>query len=73
MPNYDRGLVLAGMLVVFALILVLIGGKKGIMALLGLAYTLAGIWFLLLPLILRGAPPIPASIAIAALTPRPPC
>ena len=67
-PNYDRGLVLAGMLVVFALILVLIGGKKGIMALLGLAYTLAGIWFLLLPLILRGAPPIPASIAIAALT-----
>ena len=56
------------MLVVFALILVLIGGKKGIMALLGLAYTLAGIWFLLLPLILRGAPPIPASIAIAALT-----
>ena len=67
-PNYDRGSVLIGMLVVFCLILVLVGGKKGIMALLGLAYTLAGIWFLLLPLILRGAPPIPASIAIAALT-----
>ena len=67
-PNYDRGSVLIGMLVVFCLILVLVGGKKGIMALLGLAYTLAGIWFLLIPLLLRGAPPIPTSVAIAALT-----
>ncbi len=67
-PNYDRGIVLVGMLVVFAAILILTGGKKGVMALLGLAYTLAGIWFLLLPLILRGAPAIPCSIAIATLT-----
>ena len=67
-PNYDRGRVLAGMIAVFALMLVLIGGKKGIMALLGLVYTLLGIWFLLIPLILRGMPSIPAAIAIAALT-----
>ena len=67
-PNYDRGGVLLGMLIVFALVLIAIGGKKGIMALLGLAYTLAGIWFLLIPLVLRGAPSIPASVAIAALT-----
>ena len=67
-PNYDRGTILFGMLAVFALILVAIGGKKGVMALLGLAYTLAGIWFLLIPLVLRGAPSIPAAVAIAALT-----
>ena len=67
-PNYDRGGVLLGMLVVFALLLIAIGGKKGVMALLGLAYTLAGIWFLLIPLVLRGVPSIPASVAIAALT-----
>ena len=67
-PNYDRGGVLLGMLIVFALVLIAIGGKKGVMALLGLTYTLAGIWFLLIPLVLRGAPSIPASVAIAALT-----
>ena len=67
-PNYDRGGGLLGMLIVFALLLVAIGGKKGVMALLGLGYTLAGIWFLLIPLVLRGAPSIPAAVAIAALT-----
>ena len=67
-PNYDRGIVLMGMLAVFALLLILIGGKKGIMALLGLIYTLAGIWFLLIPMVLKGAPSIPSAIFIAALT-----
>lgn len=67
-PNYDRGTVLLAMVGVFALILVLIGGKKGIMALLGLLYTLAGVWFLLIPMVLRGAPPIPSAVAVAALT-----
>lgn len=38
------------------------------MALLGLAYTLAGVWFLLIPMVLRGAPPIPSAVAVAALT-----
>ena len=67
-PNYDRGPVLAGMIAVFALLLVIIGGKKGIMALLGLTYTLAGVWFLLIPMVLRGAPPILSAVLIAALT-----
>ena len=67
-PNYDRGIVLVGMLVVFGLLLIIIGGKKGIMALLGLAYTLAGIWYLLIPMVLKGAPSIPSAVLIAALT-----
>ena len=67
-PNYDRGAVLLGMVAAFALLLVAIGGKKGLMALLGLVYTLAGIWFLLIPMILKGLPSIPSAITVAALT-----
>ena len=67
-PNYDRGLVLAGMVAVFALLLVVIGGWKGVMALLGLVYTLAALWFLLIPLVLRGVSPILAAVGIVALT-----
>lgn len=66
--NYDRGWVLGGLVLVFAALLVIIGGKKGLMALLGLVFTLICLWFLLIPLIMRGVPPIPAAIAIAALT-----
>ena len=66
--NYDRGLVLGGLVLVFAALLIIIGGKKGLMALLGLVFTLVCLWFLLIPLIMRGVPPIPAAIAIAALT-----
>lgn len=67
-PSYDRGTVLLGLLLVFALLLVWIGGKKGVMALLGLVYTLASLWFILIPMLLRGAPPIPITIVIVALT-----
>ena len=67
-PNYDRGILLAGLVAVFVLLLVVIGGKKGAMAVLGLAYTVACIWFVLVPLVLRGAPPVPAAVGIVALT-----
>lgn len=67
-PNYDRSAVLFGLLAVFALLLVAVGGRKGVMALLGLAYTLGCLWFLLVPLILRGAPSIPAAAGLVALT-----
>lgn len=66
--NYDRGLVLGIFVLVFAALLVIIGGKKGLMALLGLAFTLVCLWFLLIPLILRGVPPIPATVGFVSLT-----
>ena len=65
---YDRGIMLAGLILVFILLLVVIGGKKGAMAVLGLLYTMAAIWFVLIPLILRGVPPVPVTIVIAGLT-----
>ena len=67
-PNYNRAPVLIGLLAVFALLLVVIGRKKGLMALLGLVYTLACVWFILIPMILRGADPVLTAITIVALT-----
>lgn len=67
-PNYDRGLVVAVFVAVFAALLVVIGGKKGAAALLGLVYTLAAIWFLLIPMIMKGLSPVLAGVLIVALT-----
>ncbi len=66
--NYDRGLVMGLFVLLFAALLVVIGGKKGLMALLGLAFTLVSIWCILVPLLRRGAPPIPTTIALVAVT-----
>ena len=65
--NYDRGAVLIGVLLVFIALLALIGGKKGVMALLGLAFTLASLWFLLIPLLKRGWPTVPTAVLFVAL------
>lgn len=67
-PNYDRTPMLAGLLLIFAALLVIIGGKKGVMALLGLVYTLLSLWLILIPMVLRGADPILTAILIVALT-----
>ena len=65
-PNYDRAPVLAGLALVFAALLVVIGRKKGLMALAGLLYTLACIWFIQVPMILRGASPR-ATLSLTAM------
>lgn len=67
-PNYERVPMLLGLLAVFAGLLVLIGRRKGVMALLGLAYTLAAVWYLQVPMLLRGADPVLITILIVALT-----
>ena len=67
-PNYDRGGVIAAFLLVFALILVFIGGKKGAAALFGLIYTLACLWFILVPMVIKGAQPVLAAVIIVAVT-----
>lgn len=67
-PAYNRAPVLLGLALVFAALLVIIGRKKGVMALVGLVYTLACIWFIQVPMILRGAEPVLVSVVIVALT-----
>ena len=54
-PNYNRAPVL-------------IGRKKGLTALLGLVYTLACVWFIQVPMILRGAQPVVVTVVLVALT-----
>lgn len=66
--NYDRSTMLISLAVIFIGLLVLLGGKKGISALLGLSFTIFSIWFFLIPLIKRGIPSIPASILLVAIT-----
>lgn len=68
MFNYDRGLVMGITLLVFCAVLALLGGRKGIRALLGLVFTLACVWFLLIPGLIRGLPGIPFTVAIAGVT-----
>lgn len=67
-PAYNRAPVMLGLALIFAALLVIIGRKKGVMALVGLVYTLACIWFIQVPMILRGAAPVLVSIIIVALT-----
>lgn len=66
--NYDRSTVLLIALAVFALMMVLVGGKKGARALFALAFTLLNLWFILIPLVLKGFSPILVTILIAAYT-----
>lgn len=68
MFNYDRGLVMGLAVVLFCLVLVILGGKKGLRALLGLIFTLACVWFLLIPGLIRGWPAIPLTIAVVGIT-----
>ena len=67
-PNYNRVPMLLGLMAGFAGLLVLIGRRKGVMALIGLVYTLACLWFILVPMILRGADPVLVTVVIVALT-----
>lgn len=67
-PNYNRGPALLGLTVMFVLFLAVFGGKKGMAAILGLAFAIVDIWFLLIPMIRHGINPILSSIVIAAVT-----
>ncbi len=66
--NYNRGAVLGGLMLLFAVLLAVLGGKKGAGALLGLLFTLACVWFLLIPCLIRGIPAVPVTVAVVAVT-----
>lgn len=66
--NYDRSSILIIALIVFAVLLMLAGGKQGVRALFGLLFTLLNLWFILIPLVLKGVSPIIATILISAFT-----
>ncbi|HSL32956.1 MAG TPA: YibE/F family protein [Candidatus Limnocylindrales bacterium] len=58
---------LAALLVLFALVVTLVGGWRGIRSLLGLALTLAVVIRIVVPLLLAGWPPVPLAVGSATL------
>lgn len=66
--NYNRSYVVYGLLGLFVLLLVGLGGRKGLASLGGLLFTVLNIWFLLIPLLQKGIPAIPATILLVAIT-----
>lgn len=67
-PNYDRSSIIIVALVAFAVLMIVVGGKQGARALFGLVFTLLNIWYILIPLVLKGVSPVFATILIAAYT-----
>ena len=63
--NYDYTWLLIVMLAIFAAAVIIVGRRKGLMSLLGLAATLVAIVFILIPLWLRGLPAIPLTLAVS--------
>ncbi len=67
--NYSRDHWIWIFAAVFALVLILVGGRQGFKALLGLAVTVFCVIFLLVPLLVqRGWPPIPTTLGIVSYT-----
>ncbi len=66
--NYNRIPLTIGLIVVFFAVLLLLGGKQGVKAFIGLVYTVIVIVFVLLPLTLKGVSPVPLTIAIVFVT-----
>lgn len=67
--NYSRSTSLWLFVAIFAVALLLIGGKQGFAAIFGLAFTLFGMLFVLLPLLVqRGWAPIPTTLLLVSIT-----
>ncbi len=65
--NYNRQWLLLGLVAVFLILVALIGKRVGLRSILGLAFTLACIVFLLVPALLRGFSPIPLTLALCVV------
>ncbi len=65
--NYDRTIGIIAIALLFFLLLVVVGRRKGIKSLLGLAFTLFLVVGLLLPMIYQGYSPILSSLLVAVL------
>lgn len=62
--NYYRVNSIIGCLIIFAIILIIVGGYKGFKALIGLLFTMISVIWILLPLTLKGYSPIMVTLLI---------
>lgn len=65
--NTERTEIFVVLTLVFLASLALIGGKRGVMSVLGLVFTMVSILFLLIPLMLQGYPVILTTLVILSL------
>lgn len=68
MYNQQRAPYVYGLLGVFVIFMLILGGKKGLRSILGLSFTLFSIYFIFIPLIYRGYHPIACSIGLTVIT-----
>ena len=66
--NYERSPIIIGLVVIFGVALIIIGGWQGFRAFVGLIFTFVNIVFLLLPLVLKGIPTIPLTLGLVTVT-----
>lgn len=66
--NYHRTYVIIAIVAVFLLSLILIGGKQGLKAVVGLVFTIICIVFILVPLCLKGYSPVPVTCLVIFVT-----
>ena len=62
--EYNRTVPLLVVIGLFLLVTVLVGGRTGAKSLLGLAFTVAGVFWLLFPALMKGAPTLPSTFAL---------
>lgn len=67
MFNYDRGVIVGGFVLLFFLVLALLGGKKGVGAIVGLIFTVGVIWWILIPAVIKGYSTIIVTIGVIAV------
>ena len=65
--DFARDTYLYGLTGLFAISLLTMGGRKGLKALLALAITILAVFFLLLPRLLAGSPPVATTVVLCAL------
>lgn len=59
--EYNRIPVLAAVIIIFCIVTILIGGRTGLKSLIGLIFTIICLFMILIPMLLKGAPTIPAT------------
>lgn len=66
--HYDRLTTLLFISALFIALTIIIGGKRGLMSILGLIFTVLALFFVLVPLILRGWYAVPTTILILTVS-----
>ena len=64
--EYNRIPALAVVIIIFCIFTVLIGGKTGLKSLIGLLFTILCLFTILIPMLLKGAPTLPATFLMCA-------